>query len=259
MSFEKEIEFLCSSLNLPPLLGIVTGMEHSGTTLLSQLLINRVKHVDSGFECGVLLAQSPKEFNKIQPFYDWFCLPAKIGHWGLTPQMRSWVCNTGSFMDFYDRLRIMFSLSQRKGVAQLIDKTPAYIYDLKNVLDKVSCPVVITYKSVELLYLSYKKREVTLPDFLIRYKKYKESVRPYLEDENILLLSFEAIVSNQEETLHSVFKHFRLEADIGEVSDALNFGINPLNPEFDLDEEYEKANSLLSDEEKEELAKLSEN
>ena len=45
----------------PPLVGIITGLEHSGTTVLSWLLKN-VNGIFSGFECGFLLGSSPAEF-----------------------------------------------------------------------------------------------------------------------------------------------------------------------------------------------------
>ena len=45
----------------PPLVGIITGLEHSGTTVLSWWLKN-VKGIFSGFECGFLLGSSPAEF-----------------------------------------------------------------------------------------------------------------------------------------------------------------------------------------------------
>ncbi len=46
-----------------PLFALVCGFEKSGTTLLNEIL-RRHPGVDSGFECGFLLGQSPRDFLK---------------------------------------------------------------------------------------------------------------------------------------------------------------------------------------------------
>ena len=78
-----------------PLLCIVTGMEHSGTTFLSNLLINNIVQANSAFECGLLCAKdSPRNFNTVTPFYDWFSAPTKAGHWGLSLEDRDYILDT---------------------------------------------------------------------------------------------------------------------------------------------------------------------
>ncbi|TVS07098.1 MAG: hypothetical protein EA413_01985, partial [Cyanobium sp. PLM2.Bin73] len=47
---------------------IICGLEHSGTTLGSDLF-RQVPGCDSGFECGVLLCTTPRDFAGNQPFY----------------------------------------------------------------------------------------------------------------------------------------------------------------------------------------------
>lgn len=49
---------------------IVTGFENSGTTVLSQLIMSS-PHIFGAFECGLLLACSPREFTRVQPFHNW--------------------------------------------------------------------------------------------------------------------------------------------------------------------------------------------
>ncbi|MGD8629174.1 MAG: hypothetical protein PVH38_02905 [Gammaproteobacteria bacterium] len=56
--FEKENPLAC----------VITGMEHNGTTLVSQLL-NGHPRVASGVECG-LLSSHIVDFHKIEPFYE---------------------------------------------------------------------------------------------------------------------------------------------------------------------------------------------
>ena len=61
----------CSQLPFhDSLSAIVTGLENSGTTVLSELLMSAPKHF-GGFECGLLLACTPKDFEHVSPFYNW--------------------------------------------------------------------------------------------------------------------------------------------------------------------------------------------
>ena len=50
--------------NRIPIIGIVTGMPNSFTTLVSQLLMCN-PNIASGVECGILLSEI-KDFNKIE-------------------------------------------------------------------------------------------------------------------------------------------------------------------------------------------------
>jgi len=64
-----------------PLLCVITGMENTGTTLLSQLL-NAHPDVASGVECGLLLSEI-YDFHRIHPFYDWL-IGTRNHDWGLS-------------------------------------------------------------------------------------------------------------------------------------------------------------------------------
>ncbi len=77
---------------------VIGGVEHSGTTLLSDIF-RQVPGLDSGFEVGVLLCNTPKEFRTFKPFIDQ--MPAG---WGLTEEDLDYICDTDSFQDFYERL-----------------------------------------------------------------------------------------------------------------------------------------------------------
>ena len=49
---------------------IVTGMEYTGRTILSELIMN-VPELIGPFETGFLLAEKPADFSNIAPFYQW--------------------------------------------------------------------------------------------------------------------------------------------------------------------------------------------
>ena len=62
------------------ILAIITGMQHSGTTYLNNV-INSHSRIMSGFECGILLNQL-NDFQNAQPFCEW--LKTGKTHFGLT-------------------------------------------------------------------------------------------------------------------------------------------------------------------------------
>ena len=51
------------------IIAVITGMQHSGTTYLNNVL-NSHSRIMSGFECGILLGEV-NEFHLIKPFSDW--------------------------------------------------------------------------------------------------------------------------------------------------------------------------------------------
>jgi len=64
--------------NMHPSLGfLICGLEHSGTTMVSDLFREHPL-ADSGFECGVLLCNTPSEFLTFEPF----CRHMYVG-WGI--------------------------------------------------------------------------------------------------------------------------------------------------------------------------------
>ena len=46
---------------------VICGVEHSGTTLISEIF-RQVPMLDSGFETGVLLSETPSQFLQEMPF-----------------------------------------------------------------------------------------------------------------------------------------------------------------------------------------------
>ena len=74
---------------------IVTGFEHSGTTVLSQLVMSAPRHF-GGFECGLLLACTPREFANVEPFHSW--LP---GQWKLAAGALELIEGARNFADAY--------------------------------------------------------------------------------------------------------------------------------------------------------------
>ena len=76
----------------------ICGIEHSGTTQVSDVF-RQVEAVESGFECGVLLGDSPKVFSSVQPFYR-----NMLDGWQISADTLEGICDTDSFSAFYQRL-----------------------------------------------------------------------------------------------------------------------------------------------------------
>ena len=117
---------------------VICGVEHSGTTLLSDIF-RQVPGVGSGFETGVLLADAPSDFPGMEHFEKF------AENWNLGSHDVEFICDTSDFTTFYRRL------AQRAGILSpdaniIFDKTPRYLVALKDVLGRVQAPFIATYK-----------------------------------------------------------------------------------------------------------------
>ena len=159
----------------PPLVALVTGMEHSCTTYLSQIITLHPR-VNAGFECGLLLADQPARFSDIRPFYDWM-IGAPDGQWRISPEDMQEVCRATSWLEAYRRI-VRYSPLFSGQVDLLVDKTPAYIRQLTAVMEKVpGVPVVVATKHILLQYHSYKKRGWELDNFAALYVQAQQSLQ----------------------------------------------------------------------------------
>jgi hypothetical protein len=118
---------------------VICGVEHSGTTLISELF-RQVPGVDAGFEVGVLLSPSPRRFLQEEPYTS-----AMPRGWTISPDQLAFCCDTDSFDEFYRRLKSV-SLVLKESTLRIFDKTPRYLAYLESCLKKVSVPFIITYK-----------------------------------------------------------------------------------------------------------------
>eukprot|EP00977_Amphora_coffeiformis_P017702 scaffold5869_cov165-Amphora_coffeaeformis.AAC.11 len=128
---------------------IVTGMEHSGTTLVSEFLMS-APNLFGAFESGFLLDESPSTFYKRRTFYNWSIQPVtKSLHWGLKVSQRKYVTRATCFAEMYRRVHESSPLMQRPNdQSWIVDKTPSYIYNLTHIMEKTPLvPVVVTIKN----------------------------------------------------------------------------------------------------------------
>lgn len=136
---------------------IVTGFEHSGTTMLAQL-IKSSPGLFGGFECGIL--------NRVKSpiFYDWLLWPMQDDLWGLNSESRDLVINAKCPAEAYHRLQRyspLFHFTPNQN-STIVDKNPGYLVELVKVMDQTpGIPVVIAQKSLSSQIASYKQRGMT--------------------------------------------------------------------------------------------------
>ena len=203
--------------NNNPLKVLLCGFEHSGTTLVSELL-RQHPQLDSGFEGGFLLNDSIHQFLSTEPFYT-----NVKGGWGVNDDDLKYICDAEDWPDVYQRLRERARIIKNKDVL-LFDKTPQYMQTLPSVLERVpdvSC-IVIVRDFRAIFWSSFKRTGLTIDEW---YEKifpitvnhvlsYCKGWQQALEKgfaNRILLVKYEDLCLNQYQELSKIFDFLGLE------------------------------------------------
>lgn len=203
-----------------PVRVVVTGIEHSGTTLLSQLL-QQHPGLNSGFECGFLLADCPEDFKNVHPWHEWMQEPVDVHQWGVSPWDMERICTSESWEEAYRRLIRYSPVFAEKRKQQVCDKTPRYMSCLDAVLDKlpVYVPCIVIEKNIENLWRSHKKRGSSLDDFCSVYTLYNNGLRRALRKHGnrIHRVGYEDLCMDPDLQLRKIFAVLKLsyEAEYG--------------------------------------------
>ncbi len=235
---------------------IVTGMEHSGTTYLSDLLKSHPR-INGGFEGGMLLGNRPSDFPGIHPFYEWMQKANNPTQWGVSAENMRFVTAATTWLDMYQR--IMASSPLFNGTADiLLDKTPPYMPVLDQILNKVPFPAIVIYKPILHQYTSYKKRDITLNDFLWRYTHYFGGFFKAwkLFPSRIMLVSHVELTQKPAEVLSRIFDHLRLGKETRVDISSARLTPGPVQKDYDPDKALRDIGTL-SAHEKEVLDKMS--
>ncbi|MEY8879933.1 sulfotransferase [Donghicola sp. XS_ASV15] len=189
---------------------LVCGLEHTGTTLVTELF-RQIPHLDSGFECGVLLNDSPADFVDTQPFAN-----NMLEGWGITHEQLEACCQAKNHDDFY-RLLMQSSSTISDDTTEIFDKTPRYLFDLENVLRRAVVPAIVTYKDPRaIVYSDY--RRASPPDFYSWFDTYSAEKISYmqisymeylkhLKDQRVISVGLEALTMNARPTMEAMFSH----------------------------------------------------
>lgn len=214
---EKIVGFMThhrSSIESYPVRVIITGIEHSGTTLLANI-IKQVPSIASGFECGFLLAERPADFRKIDPWYEWMQEPDSDGHWGIANSDLERICDSTTWEEAYKNLIRYSPVFDQKSFQQVCDKTPRYLIHLDRVLDKIPrcIPCLVIEKEVENLWKSYKKRNVALNEFCGLVESYYMGLQTALKrhEKRIQIIKYEKLCTDLYNVLPSIFSVIKLD------------------------------------------------
>lgn len=201
-----------------PLKAIVCGYEKSGTTLINEIL-RRHPDLDSGFECGFLLGDSPRDFPKIQPYFSFF-----KSTWELTSDDMNYICDTDQWEECYRRARERAPFIVNKNT-WLFDKTPKYMQHLPDVLGKVQgIPCVVNVRDPRPLMLSWARwsgHKDDAEDWILqnmeayskRYLSYADGYTRAMEryKDRILLNQFEHLCEDPHTHLKKIFDFIGFE------------------------------------------------
>ena len=207
-----------------PLVGIITGHPHSFTTVVSQLL-HCHPNIASGVEFGLLLSKIV-DFNEIKPFWDWLIVDQKWG-WCLKKEDRNKLLKANNFEHAYESLNEIKGRDQKdislkslfKDSDLIFDKTPAYIFILSQVMEKVEVHIVITLKSlnegIDGLYKRNHSSFTNIFKLFLSYNKVFEQTIYALEKypERIFIADYKNFCYRTNETMRLISKHFDIEMD----------------------------------------------
>lgn len=179
---------------------ILAGFERGGTTLLSDIF--RANGFESGFECGVLLGDEPRQMQKIQPYWDML-----LTGWQISPEQRSKTIN-GNFAHFYNTLSAT-AFPDFDG--PIFDKTPKYMQHLGRCLERAKFVerAIVIHRDPRSVFVSMAKRlepdaqiqkavERQFPILKNRYLSYFYGSIAHLENPKVLFVPFEELVSREE-------------------------------------------------------------
>lgn len=196
-----------------PLRVIITGVEHSGTTLLSRLL-TQDPTLSCGFECGFLLADKPREFKDIHPWYEWMQEPVSEKQWGVSKVNMEKICNSNSWEEAYGKLIRYSPVFSSGRPQQVCDKTPRYLKSLDVILNKVPAfiPCFVIEKDLDTLWRSHKRRYGDLGAFEKNMIQYNEGLKRALRlhGKQITRIDYTKLCTSLDDELRSVFNRVDL-------------------------------------------------
>ena len=196
----------------PTIKFLVCGLEHSGTTMVSDLFREHPQ-VESGFECGVLLCERPQDFLTYEPF----CNHMYVG-WKIDQHDFSYACEASSFKLFYQRLFERSGIVKENNPTILFDKTPRYITQLGSVQSRFDLPAIAIIKDPRSLALSdFKRSNQSIEKIDQWYEKWKQPKIAYMRsayagyqyawnNPNCLVVRLEEICFNAKNTVMSIFE-----------------------------------------------------
>ena len=201
-----------------PLAFILAGFEHSGTTLISEIL-RQHPNLDGAFEGGLLLTKKLKDFVDLEPFASNF----KSG-WKVTDEQLRDICASKNYAEAYGKIQQYSDVIENKG-SKIFDKTPRYMQRLSTVLNKLSgLKAVVMVRDMRSLMDSTASRsglgidewiETVYPITRRHTMSYLDGLTVALNDtklrKQVYVLRYEELILDQEKLSREMFKFLGYE------------------------------------------------
>nr|WP_115094647.1 sulfotransferase [Synechococcus sp. UW106] len=196
---------------------LICGLEHSGTTLASDLFREHPE-IESGFECGVLLCSKPEDFLTFKPYIN----NMERG-WDISKNDLTHACREKTFEGFYKVLFERSSIIKKSSPKIIFDKTPRYITQLKTIQSKIGVRTIALIKDPRSLALSdFKRSGKKLEEIDNWYSSWMGPKRDYMRsayqgykhawgNNQCTVVRLEEICFNARETIESMFEFIELE------------------------------------------------
>jgi len=212
------------SQSFPNLRALVVGLENSGTSITSRLIMN-APCIIGAFETGFLIASEPASIDKVDPWYQWH----KNNNNGSTSpflyrlqeQDYQDMKKANNFVQMYDILRskshLFNDLIDEEYCSkpyQMVDKTPRYVYPeyFEDVVAKTpNVPVIVLVKPFEKQKESWARRNTVLR------KEWYDKVFQNVENvqqkypHRIMLVQYDELMADPSLVMNTVFQFIGLE------------------------------------------------
>ena len=220
---------------------IVTGLEHTGTTMAGSLL-RSVPNLYGAFECGLLLPEEPANIKTVVPFYDWLSMPVISQQWGLPVDHRDKLLTAQCHAEQFSILRKYSPLMVLHNSSWIVDKTPRYYRNLLSIMDRTpKVPVVVTWKEPSEVIKSFEKRHGQTQIGVSFLEHYQRELRLSLQKypERIFIMNQTEFGQDPDAVMTKMFAFLGLKWDPSyKTMAALNAKGAPLNikpiPPFNL-------------------------
>jgi len=158
---------------------IVTGMEYTGMTYMSELIMSAPGYLGP-FQTGFLLAITPPDIQQMEPYNEWLQRSEPRNEFfGLSPHEAQEVVQVDTVLGMYDYVVDHSPIFNDTHTHSFVDKTPAYIYQLPDVMKRApSAKVVVCVKTWKEMRESWIGKHGKSPqDFQDSYALYLEKVK----------------------------------------------------------------------------------
>jgi len=202
---------------------IVTGLQHSGTTVTSKMLYNAPCVIGAG-ETGFLAAETPADIRKLKPYMKWHMNMTKETWYMLEPSDVDAMTDAKDFPQMLDVLREKSHIFNKlidepwcDKPYQMIDKTPRYVRPeiferILNMTHGARVPVVVlkkSYKSLKASWAKRGKRGMTTHKYYHTYRNVERMIRKY--PNRIMVVNWDDMLLDVESVMQEVFHFAGLE------------------------------------------------